>query len=426
MDYNEEIKNALKNLAEVSGLLIDLKNRISELQVTQPSEEIGRLFPFFDLEKCKTSEKEFEELDEKHRSAVIEDLQLNLEEEKAKGIEEIFKKKEIKTLPKLKDLSYRYRKKDKIHEFRYRRNGYNKSFCSRSLIEAKNKAIAFCKEINLIVSSTVENRNTMYNDFAESFMKNVKKNTYAEKSYINELNRMYNHVFPACKNKKVTEITAPFIQNVLNAIIANGNKRTAEAIYYQFKMTLDYAEHLDIIKKNPIFFVTIPLHERENRIALSPADEKIFLEKIKGHQYELHFIIFLYTGCRPCELYSIDFQKEHFLTFRNRKQKKGKIVFKDIPITPMLEPYIERIKKALPLKPNNSLAKTFKNLNIGEQYQLYSLRHTFATRAQECGVPEEVVQAWMGQAPTTLLGKVYTHYTDNFLLSYSKKVHYTL
>ena len=168
--------------------------------------------------------------------------------------------------------------------------------------------------------------------------------------------------------------------------------------------------------------VVVPLNERTVGKALTLSDEKKFIEDIKKSPYELHFALLLYTGCRPCELYTVAFEKPNFVTFRNRKQKKNKVAYKDIPITPMLAPYVERIKASLPLRENCELAKRFKEL--APDYRMYDLRHTFATRCQICGVPQPVVQRWLGQASDKLIDNTYTHFPIEYFLEQAKKVEY--
>ncbi len=405
MTTKEEIGQAISALANVSALLYKLSVRDDELSA-EFSEEFERVFL---------------STDRIDRSQSNVDSQQNNQGQK--GIFQ-FTEKEMKKMPKLKDLSYRFKEKGKVHEFRYRRNGIDRSFSSKVLAEAKQKAMDFINEINGFIADELSNKNASFNSFAIGYMNNVKKLNVSATTYEREYNRLKNHILPIFANKKLKDITAPFLQKVLNDVIAKGNYRTAEGMYYLLKSILDYAENTDLIRKNPLKIVKIPLHVRKNGEALSPAKEKEFLNAIIGHKYELHFIIFLYTGCRPCELYTIAFERDGFITFQNMKQKKGKVVFKDVPITPMLAPYVDRIKRALPLTTNTELAKRFSKITGGDK--MYSLRHTFATRCQECGVPVEVVEKWMGHAGNTLLGKVYTHYTDNFMLEQAQKVKYTL
>ena len=45
----------------------------------------------------------------------------------------------------------------------------------------------------------------------------------------------------------------------------------------------------------------------------------------------------------------------------------------------------------------------------------YCLRHTFATICQQYVRPD-IVDIWMGDSPTRLVGRVYTHFPDEFML----------
>ena len=105
-----------------------------------------------------------------------------------------------------------------------------------------------------------------------------------------------------------------------------------------------------------------------------------------------------------------------------KQKKRNVIVYKDIPITPMLEPYVERIKAELPLKNTTELTKIFAKFVTG--YRLYDLRHTFATRCQECGVPQEIVARWLGHKSDRITDNTYTHFPPKFMLEQAKKVDY--
>ncbi len=437
----EKITNALRELSElVYNLAQEEKERktLNNKRLFLLNEEPTRAtkLKHVNFDSSSTEELELERLHVEQAKKILFELkgeatpadagnnvdsQLNNEEQKGTFQ---FTEKEIRKMPKLKDLSYRFKEKGKVHEFRYRRNGVNRSFSSKVFADAKQKAMDFINELNGFIVDELSNRNAYFNSFAIGYMRNVKKVNVSAGTYAREYNRLENHILPLFKNMKLKDVNAPFLQKILNDVIAKGNYRTAEGMYYLLKSILDYAENTELIRKNPLKLVKIPLHVRQNGVALPQIKEKELIKAIVGDKYELHFLIFLYTGCRPCELYTLAFERDGFITFRNMKQKNGKVAFKDVPITPMLEPYIDRIKHALPLQTNTELAKRFSKIMTG--YKMYSLRHTFATRCQECGVPEEVVQKWMGHAGNTLLGKVYTHYTDNFMLEQAQKVRYTL
>ena len=50
----------------------------------------------------------------------------------------------------------------------------------------------------------------------------------------------------------------------------------------------------------------------------------------------------------------------------------------------------------------------------------YCLRHTFATLCQQYVRPD-IVDIWMGDSATRLVGRVYTHFPDKFMLENMEK-----
>lgn len=406
---NKRIDDFIEMLADLSTFLTAIKFRNAELeQKAKISEAVENYLDGFSIARAPMRN-------------VDDALQLNMGKREELGIEQIFTEKEIKTMPKLKDLSYRYKENVRSHEFRYRRNGISKSFSSTDFKEAKRKALEFCRQLNLQEKGALD-KNVMFNKFATDYMQNVKRKNVSEKTFFNDYNRFENYVLPAFQRLKVKDVRAPFIQKFLNDVLDAGHQRTAEALFYILKTILDYAVNTDVILKNPMCAVKIPMHVREIGKALPIDMEKKFVNAIAGHKYELTFAVLLFTGCRPCELESLVFEKDGFLTFRNRKQKKNAIVYKDIPITPMLEPYVERLKKELPLNQTTELGKIFAKLVPG--YRLYDLRHTFATRCQTCGVPQEIVSRWLGHKTSRITDNVYTHFPPEFMLKQAKKVVY--
>ena len=423
-DY-EHVENVLR---ELSLFLREKQQQDADVIKEAEKAQFKRLF-YFVGETSDSEVKKIRQAQDAYRTLNFpptwnnEDLQLNKTGRKTVKTDEThFNKKELKEMPKLKDLHYRYKEKDCRHEFRYRRNGHNRSFSSRNYNEAKRKAVEFIRELNFQEGNTILNTEVMFNDFASDFLQFVKKKNVTEKTFYNEYNRFKNHIMPAFKNVRLKHVNGPFIQKFLNDYVDKGQGRTAEALYYILRMVFNYAIDNDVIQKSPMRAVAIPMSERTVGQALTYDDEKAFVKNIVGTPYELHFILLLYTGCRPCELYTVSFEKPGFVTFRNRKQKKKKIAYKDIPITPMLEPYVERIKSALPLRENTELTKRFKDLC--PKYRMYDLRHTFATRCQICGVSQPLVQRWLGHASDKLVDNTYTHFPEEFILKEAKKVEY--
>lgn len=131
----------------------------------------------------------------------------------------------------------------------------------------------------------------------------------------------------------------------------------------------------------------------------------------------------LYTGIRRSEIHSLNYN-EKWIIVTTAKQRKGKAEKqRKIPISPMLQNEISRIKideiKKLPL---DGLTRNFKK--ICHTHHLHDLRHTFITRCQECGIQREIVSLWAGHAAdSSVTSTVYTHleqYTQNQIAEIKK------
>jgi len=339
-------------------------------------------------------------------------------DKKNKNSEIIFNKTEVKNMPLLKDMSYR-QKPNGLHEFRYRRDGYNRSFSSMNLKKAKAKARTFCRDLkNKTEKNTVP---SMFNDFATDFMRIFKKPNVTEKTFSVYESRLKIHVFPYTVNKRIESITTKDLQIIANRISEKKKKRSLEDVMVLLRQIFNYALSCDLIRKSPLDGVQVKKHYRTHGQALGKKDEKILLEKIKGNKYEIYFITMLYTGCRFCELSTVKLEGE-FIVMENKKRKGDYIEYKKIPVTPMMKPFIHLIREMK--ASDRTVSRHFHNLMKG--YTMKDLRHTFISRCQMCGVPENVVRLWAGHSPKGVTQSVYTHFDDEFLINESKKVDYTV
>ena len=157
--------------------------------------------------------------------------------------------------------------------------------------------------------------------------------------------------------------------------------------------------------------------ERQVRESLSIEEIKSFLVHINEPKYERikqgAYILYFF-GLRPCELDEETHREGAFLIARNRKRKNGKIEYKKIPISKEAEAYIDWNKPLtfqISDKPRESLFKELLDGNTA-----YNLRHTFSSICQQY-VRQEIVDIWIGDSPTRLIGKHYTHFSDEFMQS---------
>ncbi len=100
------------------------------------------------------------------------------------------------------------------------------------------------------------------------------------------------------------------------------------------------------------------------------------------------------------------------LIARNRKRKNGKIEYKKIPVPKQAQELIEWNKPLTADLHRLKINDMMKDLLAGKT--AYCLRHTFATFCQQYVRPD-IVDIRMGDSPQRLVGKVYTHFPDDFM-----------
>ena len=130
--------------------------------------------------------------------------------------------------------------------------------------------------------------------------------------------------------------------------------------------------------------------------------------------------VLYFFGVRPCELDNEAHFENGFLICRNRKRKGGKIEYKKIPVPEQAREYIDF---SLPLKLPGCAQWISKSIAalLPNELTAYSLRHTFATICQKYVRPD-IVDIWMGDSSERLVGRVYTHFDDEFMKEQMSKV----
>ena len=101
----------------------------------------------------------------------------------------------------------------------------------------------------------------------------------------------------------------------------------------------------------------------------------------------------------------------YITTSKQRKGMKEKI--RAIPISPMFARILPKLNfDELKTVSVGVLTNRFRKLCPG--HYLHDLRHTFVTRAQECGIKREYVSLWAGhKADNSITSNVYTHLGQN-------------
>ena len=228
----------------------------------------------------------------------------------------------------------------------------------------------------------------------------------------------------------------------------------------------------DIINKNPMLNVLKPNSSKLTKKveSLTVDEQKAFINEVKNDSYKNIFLIALHTGMRIGEILAlqindIDFENNLIhITKTITKDENDKAIIgkttktyeglRDIPITIVLKPILEETindyrynknKLLFCLPDGNIIApgtinihfkKICKNANIrvidGKRKKLnkkgqyvevnlkssdvntHMLRHTYATRCIEAGVPAEVLQRLLGHKNITITINTYTSIFNKF------------
>lgn len=424
MNYNE-IDEILRSLAKLSMFLGKLKNEQIELSKTKRLEKtVKNTLDGFSFSETEFSE--FEKIDERRRRALFEALQPNISkniEDGAKGIIN-FNEKEINSMPKtfkrifiLQNKRCRLRtkatgKNSVTYEIRFRREGYNISASGKTIELAKKAFLEKLKTAKPITQSKSEIPKT-FSEFTRFYFENFRKEKVCAETLKADLNRFKNYLQPSFKEMPLDSITPYHCKKLLNDVSATGKLKTVDELYSNLNCIFKSAIAHSIIDKNPLATVMHVQHERVSGSALTP-EEEITLKNSKS-KYLPAFMMALYTGARPNELYTAHVDGQ-FIVMQNSKQKNKKIRYKKIPILNQLKPYLS---EALNLPAYEEVRKEFKKILPG--HKIYDLRTTFYSKCVEFNVSETARKLFMGHS----LGKLPTAYTDvsdNFLLKEAKKL----
>lgn len=228
-------------------------------------------------------------------------------------------------------------------------------------------------------------------------------------------------ILPVYGKMRLSDIKPYYIQKHLDKLHAV-KPRSCEDIKMLLNGIFQYAVDNGIIDRNPIKAVYIEKHERKNGVALTPDEERQFVKDIKGSKNEWVFLKMLYSGVRPSEISDIEENIENnTLTIKNAKLKSyQKNLTRTIPIFPKYKETLDHpIRKYVYLHDLGSDLK-----NYLPNHTLKDLRHTFTTRARECGIDNELVAVWTGHSLGNITSSVYTHFSTEFQQEQAKKLVY--
>lgn len=284
--------------------------------------------------------------------------------------------------------------------------------------------------------------------------------------------------FNIIKNSNIADIPIQKIEVYQLQNFINNQKDYANSyidkIYEMLGSIFKEAINRDIIHKNPLINVLKPKSSKQDKKieALTLDEQKAFVKSLEKEPYKNIFLVALHSGMRIGEILALDINdidfdnklihiKKTLTKDRNGKVKIGETTKtyesnRDIPLTSILEPifknslsnYISNNNNLIfchsngsiiaPSTINTQFKKICKNADIktitvkkktnkkdknGEYKYVdlktstantHMLRHTYATRCIEAGVPAEVLQRLLGHKNISITINTYTTIFNKF------------
>lgn len=332
-----------------------------------------------------------------------------------------------------------------------------KKIRAKTVSELKKKIKEHNKQQDQGYDST---QDIIFKNFFHNWLHEVKflKLKGSSKEVYERIERLYISTAPFA-NKKVSEIQLLQIQQFYNScdlsdsLLMQVDKLVKPCLKYAYKLGLtnkDFSSLLEVHKKT---------HEEKEVEILDIEEQKKFVDSLGDGIYDDLFLVALSTGLRIGEITALEWtdfnEKDGTLsvnkTFRYVKNletgeydvsittPKTKNSTRIIKLAPKTIEILKRHKKnqrLLMLKlgdkalyPNlifsnnrgNYIAPQHLRNNFNEalkkakikKVKFHALRHTFATRLFEAGVPVKTVSMILGHRDTSITEKVYLHVLDN-------------
>lgn len=319
-------------------------------------------------------------------------------------------------------------------------------------------------QANVATGSFTENSKLTIVDIAKSINDNKKAlNLVSDTTYHrNEftISIIQKHQIGSIPIQKITE---PVLTNFLSTLTGYSNS-VIKKTYGTLNASLKKAVKMNIIKSNPLDDVIRPNSVKQNRKirALTIEEERSVIDAINtDHKepYRTMLLLSLFTGMRMGEIAALrptDLMMNNTLISVSRTMTRDEQFHTVIGSKTKTYAGLRNIRLAAPLqklitdfqtnyyRPNqygllflakngsmistNQVNSYYKRLieryNIADKYECnqHQLRHTYATRCIEAGMPPKVLQHQLGHTDITTTLNTYCDVFDNYSDKYLDKI----
>ena len=260
------------------------------------------------------------------------------------------------------------------------------------------------------------------------------------------------HLKPAIGNMQLQSVRASHIQKILNGMKEEYAEQVIRHIFVVVNGAMKQAVKEGLILNNPCDGVTVPKgKQKENHVAMTVFEQQLFTDYLQDTEQVLNSFLTLQlcAGLRFGECAALQWQdvdlKNKVLHVRHTVHvvngadvlttPKTRCSLRDVPLMPKAIEVLRREKaraagqKVIALERfifdgGNGRAVTLQTLNrhmkrICKQIRQdgnefpeltsHDLRHTFATRAIENGMPPQTLKAILGHSNLALTMDLYSH-----------------
>ena len=291
----------------------------------------------------------------------------------------------------------------------------------------------------------------LYREWISVWLENYVKPSSKHRTYTRYKEIVEQHIIPQIGDVELPEITPYMLQCYVTELLKSGNLRTGEglsansvnSIITVIQTTLKTAYSLGIVSEYVGDKIKRPRTSEKKIECLSVSEQKKIEQYILNEKNTRLFgVLFcLYTGVRIGELLALEWsdidmskgelrvnktchygKDENDVFGRITDIPKTQSSIRNIPFPKQLMPYLRAEKKksrSTHIVSNGenliairsyqrSFSALLKKLNIPHR-GFHSLRHTFATRALECGMDVKTLSELLGhRSPTVTLNR-YAH-----------------
>jgi Site-specific recombinase XerD len=361
-------------------------------------------------------------------------------------------------------------RKDGRYQARYTFNGKRYTIYGKDLKEVQKKLrdVKYEMDHGIFAKPSKVTVDSWFEVWKEEYAANsMRENTLAH------VESMYRyHIKPEIGHMKMQDVRTEHIQMLLNKMkrqeySSDFMKRVRNVVSQMFKQ----AYRNDMVMRNPVENAVTPSGKaKKGHRVLTEQEQAVFLEYATESEYELIFILGFSTGMRIGEIQAlqwnnIDFKKREIsiegtlVKVDGKEYVKGpaktKSSIRTVPMLPdvagkLKEYRKEQLKYRMILGPEwqpvkgledllfctaigrplsrsvlyNAIDRIIERINhdermkareecrepaVFEHFSSHTMRHTFATRALENGIPPKVVQELLGHSTIKTTMDIYTH-----------------